>query len=89
GRTYLIPGNDGQVTPAQRGLAGGAGPKVTVNIHNAPQGAEVTQRQGAGGSLDTDVIFKQMEGRMAQGVADGSSPLGSAMKGRYGLREMV
>lgn len=91
GRMFLIPGNQGRVIPAKAGGIGGgaAALRITVNIHNATQVADVQQRQGADGGMDVDVIFRQFEGRMAAGLADGTSPLGGALKGRYGLREVV
>lgn len=90
GRTYLIPGNDGVVTPARSAAASAAmTPRVNVNIHNAPAGAEVRSRPNPLGGLDIDVIFRQFEGRMAGNVAAGASPLGAALKGRYGLRDAV
>ena len=69
--------------------AGGAQPRVTVNVHNAPAGTEVQQSQGADGGLQIDVMVKQMEGGMAGNVAMGASPFNRAFESRYGLRPVV
>ena len=101
GRTYLIPGNAGTVVPAsmsgvgsleRMGLGGGAGggePQVNVTIHNAPEGADVQSRRNEKGGLDIDVIFRQMEGRMANNLANGAGPVHAALRGRYALEERV
>jgi len=101
GRTYLIPGNAGTVVPAsmsgvgsleRMGLGGGAGggePQVNVTIHNAPEGADVQSRRNEKGGLDIDVIFRQMEGRMANNLANGAGPVHAALRGRYALQERM
>lgn len=89
GRYYLLPGNDGRVSPAGRGGGSSAPPQVNVNIHNAPAGADVRQKKNPMGGIDIDVIFKQFEGKMAANLAGGSGPMGAAMKGRFNIGERV
>lgn len=91
GRTYLIPGSDGTVIPASdmRGGQAMGGASVTVNIHNAPGGADVQSKRNGSGGFDIDVILKQIEGGIASNVAAGASPINASLQGRYGLRTAV
>ena len=68
---------------------GGGGGNVEVNIIGAPSQPQVQQRTGQDGSKTIDVIFKQLEGQMAQRLATGQGPMGAAMRGRFGLREQT
>ncbi|NLA68321.1 MAG: tape measure protein [Gammaproteobacteria bacterium] len=84
----FVPNQSGTLYPLGQ-AAGGAQPRVTVNVHNAPAGTEVQQSQGADGGLQIDVMVKQMEGGMAGNVAMGASPFNRAFESRYGLRPVV
>lgn len=66
---------------------GGAGGGVVVNVFGAPSEPEVQTKQTQDGKLQIDVMFKQIESSIAQGVAEGRSPVGTAMKRRFGLTE--
>lgn len=96
GRTYLIPGNDGNVIPAHgaRSRGGGGGsasspvgePRVTVNIHGASSQTDVKTKRGADGGIDIDVMFKQVRGMIAGDIAGGGPTL-QAIKSRLDVRE--
>lgn len=79
---------DGQIIPTSALKA--ATPPVTVNIHNAPAGsaARAQVSSGAQGQLQIDVIFEQLEGRLAENVAKRRGPLGAAMETSYALNPM-
>jgi lambda family phage tail tape measure protein len=66
---------------------GGAGGNVVVNVFGAPSEPEVQTKKDDQGNMQIDVMFKQIEASIAQGVAEGRSPVGTAMKRRYGLQE--
>ncbi len=72
------------------GRAVPAAPTVNVNIHGAPAGmsAQTDARFGADGALNIDVIFDQMEGRLAENLANRRGPLAPAMETSYGLNSM-
>ncbi|WP_164722221.1 phage tail length tape measure family protein [Xanthomonas vasicola] len=93
GRNYLIPSAQGKVipmAPVTTGSMGGTSlASVNVNVYGAPSEPKVSVTQGQDGQLDVEVIFNQLEGRLAGRLADGSSPIGPVMKSRYGLREVV
>lgn len=77
---------------AAGGMAGGVPsvPKVTVNIHGAPAGmsAQSSASYGQDGQLNIDVIFDQMEGRLAENVVNRRGALGAAMETSFGLNPM-
>lgn len=68
---------------------GGGAPQVTVNLIGAPAGTSVQERQEQDGSLTLDVIFGQVEGYLASNVSNGTGPLNTAVRARYGLKESV
>lgn len=83
------------IVDALRGFRGasndnGRAVSVNVNIHNAPEGmsAQTDARFGADGTLSIDVIFDQMEGRLAENLAHRRGPLAPAMEASYGLNSM-
>jgi hypothetical protein len=73
------------------GMAAGGVPKVEVNVHNAPAGTrargEASQQQD--GTLTIDVMLEEIEGRMADRIGRGKSPVGTAMQNTYGLQRHV
>ncbi|EFF47875.1 phage tail tape measure protein [Xanthomonas citri] len=91
GRGYLDQLN-GYANGGMVGGSGGAGlistPNVNITVNGAPSEPEVNVTQGKNG-LDIEVAFGQFERRLARGVADGSSPVGTAFKRRYNVREAV
>jgi len=80
---------------ANGGIVGGTGgaglmsqPNVNITVHGAPSDPQVNVTQGQNG-LDIDIAFGAIERRIAGGIADGSSMVGTSIKHRYGLREVV
>jgi|GEM_PF-3578518 len=58
---------------------------VNVNVKNSPYTPQVSApRENADGSIDIDMIFEEMEGRMAANVAEGRGPLASTFESTYG-----
>lgn len=94
GRTYLIPGNNGNVVPAaptSKGNAGAAAPapQFNITINGAPGGGAATAKPNQSGGADIEVMLDQMEGRIAGNFAQGVSPLNSALEGRYDVAARV
>lgn len=89
GRTYLLSGRDGHVTPATSGASTSAAaapsPGLTVNIINNA-GVQVTQKQGRGqnGMPSLDFIIDAVDAGMADKIASGRSRTGNAMAQRMG-----
>lgn len=78
----LMGGKDGRVSPADTANVGG--PRVTVNVHNAP-GTTSTVRQGGTANAPTiDVMVEQVEQAIAAGVRRGDSPVARAGQDAYG-----
>ncbi|MFD2030952.1 phage tail tape measure C-terminal domain-containing protein [Ancylobacter dichloromethanicus] len=80
---------DGQIIPSHALKATNA-PSVTVVIHNAPAGlsAEPQVSTGADGQAQIELMFEQIEGRLADNVAKRRGPLGAAMESSYALNPM-
>lgn len=80
---------------ASGGLVGGGStpaagmPGVTVNLIGGPQQAEVRQSRDQNGGLQIDVIYKQIEDRIASSMAGGGSKMNQAMERRYALAPQV
>ncbi|KAF1005477.1 MAG: hypothetical protein GAK28_03229 [Luteibacter sp.] len=90
GRTYLLNGEDGHVTPASSGSGSTGGASrapggITVNITNNTQ-ARVTTRPGRGadGMPSMDVFIDMMDEALAGRIDNGSSKAGHAMARRTG-----
>jgi hypothetical protein len=90
GRTYLIPGDDGEVVPASRGsMSAPAGsPSVSVNVYGASSQPQTSARMGPNG-LEIDLFFKQAEQYIAGNIAQGASPVLTSLKARTGLKDTV
>ncbi len=75
-------------TPEGRGGAW-AVPNINVNILGAPSQPErVSQRSSSPGQIDVDVIFKEFEDRIGDGIARGAGTPYRALKGRFpGLKD--
>ncbi len=68
----------------------GSGAAPVVNIYTPPgMKAETTSRVGRNGAVSLDVIIRQVEDALADNVSAGTGSLGSAVAGRYGLKEAV
>ena len=92
GRQYLIPGDHGRVEPMSHGggmAAPMATPQVNINVQGNANVESATARQNQSGGFDVDVILKQVDSYVAQGIATGTGQTGRAMKSRYGLKEQV
>lgn len=89
-RTYLMPGSDGVVIPASAAAAGGSGgggSQVNVNIIGAPSQPQVSTRSNSTGGTDVEVLFKQIEGRLAGNMSAGSGPLYAATRSRLNVQD--
>ncbi len=97
GRTYLLSGQDGYVTPAGGGgggVAAASSPSaaggLVVNIINS-QGdkvqASAKESKSAGGGRQLDVFIDSIEQKIAGNVARGQGPMSSALSSRYGLNK--
>ncbi|RLK53457.1 lambda family phage tail tape measure protein [Stenotrophomonas rhizophila] len=94
GRTYLIPGNNGNVVPAAPTSTGSASaaaptPQFNITINGATGGGTATAKPNQSGGADIEVMLDQMEGRIAGNFAQGVSPLNSALEGRYDVAARV
>lgn len=69
-------------TAATAPRGGGA---VTINIYGAPGQAKVSQSETGDGTT-IDVLFEQVEGRLASNLAAGRGQLAQAITGRFELR---
>lgn len=60
---------------------------MVVNIHNNVQGAQVqAQERHEGGSSMLDIVFEQMESKMADSIARNTGPMAGALGAHFGLR---
>ncbi|WP_043003952.1 tape measure protein [Comamonas testosteroni] len=89
GSVTPLGGMDVAKVPSPEGRGGSwAAPIVNVNILGAPSQPErVSQRSSSPGRIDVDVIFKEFEDRIGDGIARGAGTPYRALKGRFGLRD--
>ncbi len=81
------------IMPLKRGPDGKLGvqaqaaqPNVTVNVIGGPQEQPQTRAsRDANGGLNIDIIYKQMEDRLAGSVQSGQGKLGRSIQSRFGL----
>lgn len=73
--------------PSPEGRGGAAAAIINMKFIGAPSQPEVKQTQSAGGQLDVEVIFKQLDSRAADGIARGSSAQYRATKQRFRLQD--
>lgn len=96
----MMAGQSGRVTPMGgmevanvpspegRGSGGSWGaPIINMKFIGAPSQPEVTQRQGANGAFDVEVIFKQFEDRIGAGISQGAGTPYRSIKQRFGLKD--
>lgn len=83
---YILKKGEGVFTPEQmKALApvGSGGTMVNVNVIGASP-KEVKTRDD-NGNITLDLIFEQVDGRIASGIMRGSGATGAAIERRYGL----
>ncbi len=83
-----VPLPDGRSIPVT--MNSGAGSNVVVNIHNIEgQTASVEQKRGADGSFSVDVMIRQIEGAMADGVAGRTGSLYQSINANFMAKSTV
>jgi len=93
GSQYMLPTTNGSVTAAdklggggQGAVSGGASVKVVFNVvQDSSKAGTTNQSQGADGTNMIDVFVAQIEGKIADGINTGSSPVSSALQRTYAL----
>ena len=85
GKTYLIPGNDGNVVPATSGVSAPSGGMQVIINNNA--GAKVSARQEQGKGPDGSMLRRMVIDIVADSMNGGQ--LGVVTRNRFGLREAV
>lgn len=77
-----VPLPDGRTIPVT--MSGGGGSNVVVNVMpTSGQTADVQQRQNSDGTTTIDVILRQVQDGLADGVAAGSGSLFNAIGSRF------
>lgn len=77
-----VPLPDGRTIPVT--MSGGGGSNVIVNVMpTSGQTADVQQRQNSDGTTTIDVILRQVQDGLADGVASGSGSLFNAIGSRF------
>lgn len=77
-----VPLPDGRTIPVT--MSGGGGSNVIVNVMpTSGQTADVQQRQNGDGTTTIDVILRQVQDGLADGVASGSGSLFNAIGSRF------
>ncbi len=77
-----VPLPDGRTIPVT--MSGGGGSNVIVNVvPTSGQTADVQQRQNSDGTTTIDVILRQVQDGLADGVASGSGSLFNAIGSRF------
>lgn len=94
GKQYLIPGNSGKVIPAAPTTGSNTGampvsPQVNITINGAPGGGTASAKPNSTGGADIDVLLDQAEARWAGNLAQGASPLNSALESRYEMAQRI
>lgn len=87
GPELFTPPQTGHVHPMGRSGMGGT-PVVNLTVHGAPSQPQTRVTPNGTGGFDMEMIFKQIEGRMAESLAGGGR-LAAAGKARFGWREQV
>ncbi|WP_372174417.1 phage tail length tape measure family protein [Xanthomonas axonopodis] len=91
GRSYLIPGNRGQVVPAAPMASGGsgseAGVEVNVNVINAPPGTTATATRNDRGGVDLEVLVGAVDKAIGGRIAAGTGGTYAGIKGRLDVRD--
>jgi lambda family phage tail tape measure protein len=97
GRTYLLSGKDGYVTPASGGSStpaftatAAAGGGIVINVTNtAGEKVQATAQQsrGAGGKTQIDVMIESIKQSIASDISRGQGAVPAAIGARYGLNK--
>ncbi|PPU32156.1 phage tail length tape measure family protein [Xanthomonas sp. CFBP 7912] len=91
GRSYLIPGNRGQVVPAAPMASGasgaGAGVEVNVKVINAPAGTTATATRNDRGGVDLEVLVGAVDKAIGGRIAAGTGATYAGIKGRLDVRD--
>jgi len=94
-QVLMMGAQPGIVSPLLNAPGGGAAtapaPRITVNIHGAPEGSQASASvaRGNDGGLDISVLLKQIDGYIANGIAGGYGNTQAALKSRFALREAL
>lgn len=72
-------------SPRLPSITSSALPEINVNVHGAQGQPEVSARRSQNGGIDLDIMFKQIERRVAGGIASGQGAVGQAIERRYAL----
>ncbi|CAD7379667.1 phage tail length tape measure family protein [Xanthomonas arboricola] len=91
GRSYLIPGNRGQVVPAAPMASGGsstnAGVEVNVKVINAPPGTTATATRNDRGGVDVEMLIGAVDKAIGGRIAAGTGATYAGIKGRLDVRD--
>ncbi|PPU53269.1 hypothetical protein XarbCFBP6827_18205 [Xanthomonas arboricola] len=91
GRSYLIPGNRGQVVPAAPMASGGSGSgtgvEVNVKVINAPAGTTATATRNDRGGVDLEVLVGAVDKAIGGRIAAGTGATYAGIKGRLDVRD--
>ncbi|MFD2756391.1 tape measure protein [Comamonas terrae] len=92
----MMAGQSGNVTPldgmnvasvpspeGRGGEGAAAAPIINMKFIGAPSEPEVRQRSSGPGQFDVEVIFKQIDNRIGEGIASGSGATYRALTGRF------
>lgn len=82
--SVLTPGQMRQLAPVSS-MSASAGPvNVTINVTGAPSTPKVQQSQAAGGGMQIDVIFDQVDNYIASGIKTGNGATSMAIAQTFG-----
>ncbi|MCC4588766.1 phage tail length tape measure family protein [Xanthomonas sp. NCPPB 1067] len=91
GRSYLIPGNRGQVVPAAPMASGGSGSgggvEVNVKVINAPAGTTATATRNDRGGVDVEMLIGAVDKAIGGRIAAGTGATYAGIKGRLDVRD--
>ena len=79
--------NADQLFRAMAGMAtSSSSPRINLNLYMLPgERAETRERRNADGSVDFDVIMRQVDQHLAGQIAEGRSETGRSLESKYGL----
>ncbi|WP_240466987.1 tape measure protein [Comamonas sp. lk] len=84
GSVTPLGGMDVAKVPSPEGRSGGwSAPIINMKFIGAPSQPEVKQSSAGAGQFDIEVIFKQIENRIGDGISNGSGAPFRALTGRF------
>lgn len=84
GNVTPLGGMDVAKVPSPEGRGGSlAAPVINMKFINAPSQPEVKQSTSGNGQFDIEVIFKQIENRIGDGIANGTGATYRSLTGRF------